>query len=80
MRPGAKLRMALIPAATSFSVTGWADSAGTATMAIWRLRPLVSRARSRMGRMGTPSASLPALPGSSSKMAEIRKPWRAKPL
>src|SRR6266850_1191643 len=49
MRPGAKLRMALMPAAVSFSVTAWADSAGTATMAIWRLRAFVSLGRSRMG-------------------------------
>ena len=80
IRPGAKLRMALIPAATSFSVTTWADSPGTATIAIWRLRALASRGRSSIDWMVTPSTALPHLAGSSSKIVEIRKPWRANPL
>ncbi len=80
IRPGAKFRMALMPTATSFSVTAWADSPGTATIAIWRLRALASRGRSAMGWIVAPSTTLPHLPGSSSKIAEIRKPWRAKPL
>src|SRR5215813_206856 len=79
MRAGAKFRIALMPAVTSWSATDCAASMGTATIAIWIPRAFTSRPRSRLAKIGVDSTSAATLAGSSSKMAAIRNPWRAKP-
>ena len=77
---GNERRVALVDEPVLRLLEGVSSVHAAATMAIWRLRAFVSLGRSRMGMMGIPSSVVPALAGSSSKMATMRKPCLEKPL
>src|SRR4026207_190841 len=74
MRSGARWGRVVSPAATSFSVTAWADSPGTATMAICRLRALASFGSSCIGWVGAAPAPLAPRGGAGAKEGEEAEP------